>query len=183
MPLVLGVTRLTRLVRERSRPAAADLAWLLPLVAFGAWQLVLRAATGQFILLSGVGSNSGAGLPFREFAAAVRMNLGLLWPPTGAAYIWFGEVATLAAFAGAALVTLRASTAPGYERAAFVVFIIGLGFLSADIWTGHADLRSIDECYLFAVLVLLGSRRRLAVLAVGAGLAGTIAAAHQVIHL
>ena len=183
VPLVLGLTRLTGLVRRRSRPAAADLAWLLPLAGFGAWQLVLRAATGQFILLSGVGSNSGAGLPFGEFADAVRMNLGLLWPPVGAAYIWFGEVATLAAFAGAALATLRASTAPGYERAAFVAFIFGLGFLSADIWAGHADLRSIDECYLFAVLVLLGSGRRLAVLAAGAGLAGTIAAVHQVIHL
>ena len=183
VPLVLGVTRLAGLVRRCSRPAAADLAWLLPAVAFGAWQLVLRAATGQVILLSGVGSNSGAGLPFGDFAAAVRMNLGLLWPPTGAAYIWFGEVAALAAFAGTALATLRASTAPAYERAAFAAFFIGLGFLSADIWTGHADLRSIDECYLFAVLVLLRSSRRLAVLAVCAGLAGAIAAAHQVIHL
>jgi len=183
VPLVLGVTRLTELIRRRSRPAAADLAWLLPVVAFGAWQLVLRAATGQFILLSGVGSNSGAGLPFREFADAVRMNVSLLWPPTGAAYIWFLEVATLAAFVGTALVTLRASVVPAYERAAFVVFIIGLGFLSADIWTGHADLRSIDECYLFAVLVLLRSSRRLAVLAVCAGLASAVAATHQVIHL
>ncbi|HUZ56174.1 MAG TPA: hypothetical protein VMU94_27075 [Streptosporangiaceae bacterium] len=183
VPLVLGVTRLTELIRRRSRPAAADLAWLLPVVAFGAWQLVLRAATGQFILLAGVGSNSGAGLPFREFADAVRMNVSLLWPPTGAAYIWFLEVATLAAFVGTALVTLRASVVPAYERAAFVVFIIGLGFLSADIWTGHADLRSIDECYLFAVLVLLRSSRRLAVLAVCAGLASAVAATHQVIHL
>ena len=179
VPLVLGVTRLAELIRRRGRPAAADLAWLLPVVVSGAWQLVLRAATGQVILLSGVGSNSGAGPPFGEFADAIRLNLGLLWPPTGAAYIWFGEVATLAAFAGTALANLRASTAPAYERAAFVVFMLGLGFLSADIWTGHADLRSIDECYLFAVLVLLGSSRRLAVLAAGAGLAGAIAAAHQ----
>jgi hypothetical protein len=81
-------------------------------------------------------------------------------------------MATLAAFAGTALATLRGSRAPAYERAAFVVFIIGLGFLSADIWTGHADLRSIDECYLFAVLVPLGSSRRLAVLAAGARPAG-----------
>ncbi len=200
VPLAIGLTSLIRAVRrrigragepQRTSPAreprrarlAGSLAWCLPVTAFGTWQLVLRSATGTFILRTGFGSNSSTGRPFGEFADAVRLNLGLLWPPTGAAYIWFLEVATLVAFVVVALASLRSSAVPGYERLAFVAFIIELGVLSADIWTGHADLRSIDEVYLFAVLILLGSRRRLGGLALAAGLAVIVAATHQALYL
>jgi hypothetical protein len=183
VPLAIGLTRLVTAVRRPARPGAGDLAWCLPAVAFGGWQLILRAATGTFILLNGFGSNSSAGLPFGGFISAVRLNLRLL-PATGAAYIWFLEVATLMAFAAAALASLRSAAVPGYERAAFVAFIIELGALSAGIWTGHADLRSIDEVYLFAVLILLGTgRRRLVPLALCAGLALVVAAVHQALYL
>jgi hypothetical protein len=183
VPLAIGLTRLVTAVRRPARPGAGDLAWCLPAVAFGGWQLILRAATGTFILLNGFGSNSSAGLPFGGFISAVRLNLRLL-PATGAAYIWFLEVATLMAFAAAALASLRSAAVPGYERAAFVAFIIELGVLSAGIWTGHADLRSIDEVYLFAVLILLGTgRRRLVPLALCAGLALVVAAVHQALYL
>ena len=183
VPLALGLTRLAAAVRRRARPSRSDLAWSLPVIAFGGWQLVLRATTGTFILLTGLRGNTGRGLPFGEFAGAVRANAGLLWLPVGAAYIWFLEVATLGAFAGAALSSLRSATGPAYERVAFVAFILELGILSASIWTGHADLRSVDEIYLFAVLILLGSGRRLRSLAAGAGLAAVVAAAHQALFL
>jgi hypothetical protein len=184
VPLAIGLSRLIAAVRRRARPAAADLAWCLPVLAYGAWQLALRAATGTFILLAGFGGNSSRGLPFGEFADAVRLNLSLLSASTGAAYIWFLEVATLMAFAVAALASLRSSTVPAYERIAFVAFIIELGALSAAIWTGHADLRSIDEVYLFAVLILLRSGRRLlGALAPFAGLALLVAATHQALYL
>jgi hypothetical protein len=184
VPLAIGLTRLADAVRRRGRPGAADLAWCLPVIAFGGWQLVLRAATGTFILLAGVGSNSSRGLPLGGIVDAVRMNLGLLLTPTGAAYIWFLEVATLTAFVVVALASLRSAAVPAYERLAFVVFIIELGVLSAHIWNGHADLRSIDEVYLFAVMILLRSEhRRLGVLALGAGLAMVVAATHQALYL
>ena len=62
----------------------------------------------------------------------MRLNLSLL-PATGAAYIWFLEVATLMAFVVAALASLRSAAVPGYARVAFVAFIIELGVLSASI--------------------------------------------------
>jgi hypothetical protein len=97
VPLAIGLTRLVTMVRRPVRPGAGDLAWCLPPIAFGGWQLILRAATGTFILLNGFGSNSSAGLPFGGFIDAMRLNLGLLPAFTGAAYIWFLEVATLMA--------------------------------------------------------------------------------------
>jgi hypothetical protein len=201
VPLALGAARLIALARRRARPGAADLAWCLPLAMFAAWQLVLRAATGEFVLAAGLGSNAGGGVPFGGFAAAVRLNLGLLATGTGAACIWFAEVATLLAVTAAAVAWLRRTTALPYERAAFVAFTVGLGALSASIWAGHADLRSVDEVYEFAVLILLGARRTaqpsrlgegsgaarhrrlLAGLAVCAGLTAVVAATHQALYI
>ena len=182
VPLALGLTRLISWVRRAARPCAADLAWTVPVVMFAAWQLVLRQATGSVILMDSAASNSSPGLPFSQFADAVRMNLGLLWPPTGAACIWFLEVAALAACTAAALACMRA---PGlrYERLAFLLYVVELGALSANVWSGHADLRSIDEVYLLGTLILLGSRRRLGWLAAAAGLAVIVAGAHQALHL
>ena len=186
--LALALARLMEAVRRRARPARADLAWILPLALFTAWQLVLRAATGTFVLLTSADSNASSGVPFSALAGALRMNLGLLWsPPAGAAYIWFLEVATLAAFVAAALAALRSASGPAYERVAFLAFLLELGLLAPDIWSGHADLRSLDELYLFAVLLVLGPGRRpgprLRLLAGSAALAAGVAAAHQALHL
>jgi hypothetical protein len=71
--------------RRTARPAVPDLAWVVPLLAFMAWQLVLRQVTGSAILLASAASNSSAGIPFGQFTDALWMNLGVLWPPTGAA--------------------------------------------------------------------------------------------------
>jgi hypothetical protein len=45
----------------------------------------------------------------------------------------------------AAVSALRRTSAPAWERIAFGVFLAELGALSAEIWSGHADLRSLDE--------------------------------------
>lgn len=170
--------------RSGFRPCAADLAWCLPLLVFTGWQLVLRAATGTLIVLSGVDDNAHGGLPFTQFGDAIRENFSLLGTPTDAAYIWFAEVATLMVFVVAALISWRSTTVPGYERLAFVAFTMELGILSNDIWTGHADLRSIDECYLLAVLILLrGGLRRLWPLASCAAVAAVIAAIFDVLYM
>ncbi len=187
--LAMGLARLMEAVRRRAGPGRADLAWILPVAVFTAWQLVLRAATGTFVLLTSADSNASSGVPFGALAGALRMNLGLLWPPVGAAYIWFLEVATLAAFVAAALAAFRSATGPAYERVAFLGFLLELGLLAPDIWSGHADLRSLDELYLFAVLLVLGPvyrpcpRPRTRLLAGSAALAVFVAAAHQALHL
>ncbi|HEY8044862.1 MAG TPA: hypothetical protein VIF35_11380 [Streptosporangiaceae bacterium] len=182
VPLALGLARLISWARRAARPGAAGLAWAVPVMMFAAWQLVLRQATGSVILMDSAASNSSPGLPFSQFAGAIRMNLGLLWPPTGAAWIWCLEVAVLAACTAAALAALRAP-GPRYERLAFLLYVVELGGLSANIWSGHADLRSIDEVYLLGTLILLGSRRRLGWLAAATGLALVVAGAHQALHL
>ena len=183
-PLAILAVRLADAARGGFRLRASDLAWSLPLLVFTGWQLILRAATGTLIVLSDVGSNAHRGLPFTQFADAIRKNLALLGAPSDAAYIWFAEVATLMVFVVAALVWLRSTTVPGYERVAFVAFIIELGILSNQIWTGHADLRSIDECYLLAVLILLrGGLRRLWPLASFAAVTAVIAAIYDVLYL
>lgn len=183
-PLAILVVRSVDAIRSGFRPRTADLAWCLPLLVFTAWQLVLRAATGTLIVLSDAGSNAHRGLPFTQFVDGIRENLALLGAPSDAAYIWFAEVTTLMVFVGAALISLRSTTVPGYERVAFVAFIIELGILSNQIWTGHADLRSIDECYLLAVLVLLrGGLRRLWPLASCAAMTAVIAAIYDVLYL
>ena len=101
-----------------ARPGAADLAWAVPVLAFAAWQVVLSQVTGRVILLASPASNASTGFPFSQLTDAVRLNLGLLWPATGAAWIWFLELGTLAACTGAALASLRspagrATAAPG----------------------------------------------------------------------
>jgi len=191
VPLALAITRLAAVARGWGRgtgsgwgrPVAADLAWALPIAGYAAWQGVLRAATGQVILLSATASNASQGLPFGAFIRALWLNLGLLWPPTGAAYIWFLELAALLVVVAAAVAVLRSASGPAYERVAFAAFTIELGVLSASIWAGHADLRSLDESYLFAVLVLLGSRRSLRVVALCAALAAVVAGTHQALYL
>ncbi len=77
----------------------------------------------------------------------------------------------------------RRAGSQGYERVTLALFVLELGLLAPDIWSGHADLRSVGEVYVFAVLALLGSRRRLAGLACWATLTALVAATHQVLYL
>lgn len=181
--IALAGTRLVAGFRARAGPSRADLAWCLPVAVFGAWQVVLRLATGSFVLAASLGANGRASLPGASFADAVRLNFGLLVPPTGAAYIWFLEAATLIGITVAALRSLRSAAVASYERVAFAAYLIELGLLSASVWTGHADLRSVDEVYFFAVLILLAGGRRLRTLAWCAGATAVVAAVHQVLHL
>ena len=186
MPLAILLVRVARAVLPRDQRripvCAADLAWFLPLLVFTGWQLVLRAATGTLIAASDLGDNAHGGLPFTQFVDAIRVNAGQLAVSSIDAYIWFAEVATLMMFVVAALVSLRSTTVPGCERVAFVAFIIELGILSNQIWTGHADLRSLDECYLLAVLILLRSPvKRLWPVATCAAVTVVIVATHQVL--
>ena len=75
------------------------------------------------------------------------------------------EFAVLVLFAVAAFCSLRATTAPVYERLAFVLYVIGMLSLTPTNWDGDADLRAFIEVYLLAVLIVLGvPRRRLALL-------------------
>ncbi len=55
----LAIVRVVDMLRGRVRPGHDDLAWVVPAVAFAAWQLVVKAATGSIPLLADGGRNAG----------------------------------------------------------------------------------------------------------------------------
>ena len=162
VPAALGIVRIVQLVRRRDRFGANDVAWIVPVVVFAAWEGVVKAATGVFPVLSDSGKN--AGLPFTAAFTWIARNFA--HPSTrvpgapGAVIIWDVEFVVLALFALAALAALRATTIPVYERVAFVLYVVEIFCLAPTNWDGYADLRAFVEVYLLAVLVLLATPRR-----------------------
>jgi hypothetical protein len=161
-PVALGVTRLVAFARRRARPGPGDLAWLVPGAAFVAWEVVLKQATAVFPILGDGGKN--AGVPLLAALRAIGHNFGHPTSPVpgapAAVIIWDLEFLVLAAVALAALLALRRTSVPGYERAAFVLYLAEVFCLAPTNWDGYADLRSFTEVYLLAVLILFAVPRR-----------------------
>jgi hypothetical protein len=161
-PMALAVIRLYAMVRRRARPGREDLVWLIPALVFVAWEVVLRFATGVIPIFQDSGKNAGA--PFAAAVMAIGHNFGdvirLVPGAPGAIIIWDLEFLVLAGFAVAALGSLRATTAPLYERVALVLYIVEIFCLSPTNWDGYADLRSFVEVFLLATLILLATPRR-----------------------
>ena len=162
-PVALGITRLVGIARRRIRPGRTDLAWVVPGVAFVAWEAVLKLVTGEFPIVQDGGKNAGA--PFVAAFQAIGHNFSHLTAPIrsapGAVIIWDLEFLVLMLFAVAALSTLGKSAVPGYERLALVLYVLEIFSLSPTNWDGYADLRSFVEVFLLATLVLFAAPRRL----------------------
>jgi hypothetical protein len=162
-PFALAVTRLVALIRRRARPGPEDLAWIIPGLAFVAWEVLLKQATGVFPILGDGGKNAGP--PLVAGLRALAHNAGHPFAPVpgapGAVLLWDFEFGVLVLFAVSALLALRATTVPVYERAAFVLYLVEIFCLAPTNWDGYADLRSFTEVYLLAVLVLFAAPRRL----------------------
>jgi hypothetical protein len=156
----LAVMRMLGILRGRSRPGRQDLAWAIPAVAFAAWQVVVRAATGSVPLLADGSRN--AGTPFLAPVQAFRHNLGHIHLHQFERYdLWFLELAILVCFSLAALLCLRSTSAPGHERLAFVLYLVEICVVTPSTWNSlGADMRSFIEVYLLAVIILLGTPRR-----------------------
>jgi hypothetical protein len=156
----IAIMRLIGILRGQQRPGRDDLAWAVPTVVFVAWEVVVKAAIGSFPLLADTGKNAGA--PFVAPLQALQHNLEHLnWHHFNQYDVWCLEIAILAVFAIAALLSLRSTNAPVYERLAFVLFIIEICIVTPSTWSSlDADLRSFIEVYLLAVIILLGTPRR-----------------------
>jgi len=144
------------------RPCRDDLAWAVPTAAFAAWQAVVKAATGSLPMLSDGGRN--AGTPFLAPLEALRHNL--IHAPLHQYFdqydLWFLELAILVVFSVAALLCLLVTSAPAYERLAFVLYLVEICVVTPSTWNSlDADLRSFIDVYLLAVIILLGAPRRL----------------------
>jgi hypothetical protein len=159
--VAIAVDRAAGIIR-RQRPARIgrdDLPWLVPAVAFMAWQVVLKAATGSFTLLADGGRN--AGTPFVAPIRALESNLAHVnlhqFDPID---LWLLQLAILAAFTATALGCLRSTSAPLHERLAFVLFLIEICVVTPSTWDSlDADMRSFIEVYLLAVIIVLGTPR------------------------
>jgi hypothetical protein len=155
----LAIMRAVGLLRRTQprRPVRDDLTWAVPTAVFVIWQAVVKAATGSVALLADGGRNAGA--PFIAPLQALKNNLAHINPHQFDQYdVWLLELAILAFFSIAALLSLRSTTAPVHERLAFVLYLIEICVVTPSTWGSlDADLRSFIEVYLLAVIILFGA--------------------------
>jgi hypothetical protein len=150
--VAVAALALVWLVRRRPAEAAA---WLLPVAALGAWELVVWARYGSVPLL---GDRNAASPPFA----------GLL----PSALDWFREATTkgvllrLADFAlviggtAVAAASLRRSRAQPAEKLAWA-FALALALcLSAAVYEDPGDFRVVAELWVLSALVVLADPRR-----------------------
>src|SRR5215472_15496298 len=156
----IAILRVIGMLRGRARPGREDLAWVVPTVIFAAWQVVVKVATGSVPLLADGGRNAGA--PFIAPLKAFQHNLAHIHLHQFEQYdLWFLELAILVFFSVAALLCLRATSAPGHERLAFLLYLVEICVVTPSTWNSlDADMRSFIEVYLLAVIILLGTPRR-----------------------
>ncbi len=156
----IAVIHVIGLLRRTQRPGRDDLPWVLPAVVFVAWQVVVAATIGSIPLLADGGRNADA--PFIAPFQALRNNLGHINTHQFDQYDqWLLELAIIAFFAIAALLTLRSTSAPVHERLALVLYLLEICIITPSTWGSlDADLRSFIEVYLLAVIILLGTARR-----------------------
>lgn len=178
----IAAVRLVALVRRHTRPGLTDLTWSAPVAIFAISQVVVRSAIGRFPITQDAQDNSGGPLSplLHAISTDVRQALSLHIDNV----IWVIELAVLLVVIVDAITALRSTAAPLHERLAFGAYIVELGLLSPGIWNGVADLRSLNDVYVLAVVILISSRRRTS-WGLAAILAPTLAIvmAHRVVSL
>jgi len=145
---------LVRLAGDRTgRLRRPDLAWLLPVAAYGCWQGVVRLATGRFPALA---EQDNVAVPFRAATRAVVDSLRT--PNVGNSAFAFTPLALLVL---CGLVAVRARSAPRVPLVAFAISVALTVSLSKQVWNGDpAELRTFMDVHLFGVVVLLAAPRR-----------------------
>jgi hypothetical protein len=157
--LAIALVRCWSLLRTRRWPGRPDLAWVLPAIAFPAWELVCRFATGSLPLLADGSQNAGA--PFFAAFDAVRTNVAQIsWNRFSNIDDWVLEFAVLVVVSALALCCWRRAQAPVHERVALVAYLVEICVVTPSTWNSiTADMRSFVEVYLLAMVVLLSVPR------------------------
>ena len=152
IPAALALTRLVALARRQARPAAVDLAWVVPLAAWGGWQVVCAVRYGQPPVLSG---GTFVGVPLAALATA---TVRWVSHPAALGVLQLLQLAALAFVIVAGLRALATSRALPVERVAFVLAVLLLLSLSGDVWTDDpAVFRTMTDTWALGTIVLLGS--------------------------
>jgi hypothetical protein len=175
--VALLLARVDDAVRRKERPSRVDVAWLVPLLVFGAWQVTVRITTGVFPLSSDRGSNLS--LPFVAIVRAVgtwshqtfRIEL-----------IGYVSLLSLGAVVVLAVFSLGRTTALRFEQIAFCLALLMTVLLSSNVWNADpVEFRTFTELWILGCGVILGrSGGRLAVPAILACLAWLLVAAWKV---
>jgi hypothetical protein len=159
VPVAFLVVRLAGLPRRR-RLNRDDLGWAIPIVMFTAWQVIVYAATGSVALLADKAANAGA--PLAAPASAISWNFGHLgFHSISYTDEWALEFILVALVVVCALAALGSTSAPVYERLAFVIYIVEICVITPSTWSSlTADMRSFIEVWLMGLLVLFGTKNR-----------------------
>lgn len=177
--IAVALVAIVQIARRRRRPGVADVAWILPALAFVGWQLTGWAVTGKLPMRADTGDNLG--VPVVHMVGAVLHYLVHIG--SAGSLIWLGELFVLAVvtlFAGWSLVRSRV---PIWEKTAWVIAFLVAISLSRGIWYGRADFRGFEDIYLLSSIVLIGSRHRLWIPAALVALAWVVTFVHHVVDL
>lgn len=152
--ILAAAVLLVRLADDRTpRLRRSDLTWLLPVTAYGCWQGVVRAVTGQFPALAEQGN---VAVPFRAATGAVIDSLRS--PNVEHSAFAFTALALLVL---CGLVAARARSAPRIPLLAFAISVALTVSLSKQVWNGDpAELRTFMDVHVFGVAVLLAAPHR-----------------------
>lgn len=177
--IAVALVALVQILRRKRRPGRADVAWLLPGLAFVGWQLIGWSVTGTLPMRADTGDNIGA--PVVNALGAVVHYLARIG--SAGSLIWLGELFVLAVvtlFAGWSLVRSRV---PVWEKTAWVLAVLVAISLSRGVWYGRADFRGFEDLYLLSTIVLIGSRHRLWLPGALVAVAWVVTFAHRVVNL
>jgi len=154
----LAVWRLWAVARRRSALGAVDLTWVLPPIAFGVWQTIVRSGTGRFPLTAPYRHSS---FEFPGWPLLTRLDdVFTDWSLTGVGHM--AEVVVLLAVIAQGLRAIRHRDVDPFLRAVFVGLVGAC--LSLDVIDGVWTIRSLrmfSDVFVVAMLVLIVARRRL----------------------
>jgi hypothetical protein len=136
-------------------PQRSDLAFLIPLVGFVAWQVVLVVATGRLPIYKSGGENLA--LPFVGLYHGAVHYFSIF--PNVASALWIGELFVLILLSAGAAVFIR--TAPSEFRWMWGVSVVLALCAAVGIWLGDVGFRSLDDAYLFSWVVLIYRPQRI----------------------
>jgi hypothetical protein len=157
----LGLAELVRVVSRRRPVAPSDAVWVVPGVAFAAWQSVVLVRWGTLpILAGGAGSLRGPGAALLEQAPTLADPSWLGADPLNAVKVV--ESVVLVVLVTVALVSSRRLPGGSPIRPALIGAAVALVTVDVPIgvWTDRNDLRMFSDVYVLAATVLLVAGRR-----------------------
>jgi hypothetical protein len=157
--VVLALTRLWQMFLRRARPGLADLAWAAPgslyVLLQGIQRVVVRGPAGGAADVS-----ANLTWPFSALAAGLDRDVHRMsWTHLGTYDYNVTEFLALMAFVVAGFLVLRATTAPAYERLAFIgFFFVEVVSASSQFWYSvFGEGRTYVDAYVMAVVLLLAA--------------------------